>query len=205
MNSLKTIYSRITTLKASREVLQGIGIEMTEIGKNGETDIRPVNDILGDLASRWFTLSNAQRQQIAVQVAGRYQLSRFLALMNNWETATNATNTAVFSQGSAMRENAEYMKSFEARINQLKNSWTELALAIGDAFLKSAMMEVLRGLTALAGAAVKVVDTIGVMPVLLGQPRCSAERWHVHQPLPESGSGHSVHKRWQLPRPSGQA
>ena len=167
-NSLKTIYSRITTLENSRETLEGIGVELHTIGKNGQEDVRPVNDILGDLANRWFDLSDSQRQNIAVTVAGRYQLSRFLALMNNWETATSATNTAIFSQGSAMRENAEYLKSFEARINKLKNSFTELSNSVGNAVLSAGLMGVIEGLTKLAGVAIKVVDTVGALPVLFG-------------------------------------
>lgn len=167
-NSLKTIYSRITTLQGARDILEGVGVELHTIGKNGEEDVRPVNDILKDLSGRWFDLSDAQRQNIAVTVAGRYQLSRFLALMNNYEMAQKATNTAVFSQGSAMRENAEYLKSFEARINSLKNGFTEFSTAIGNAVLSAGMMELIRGLTALANGAVKVVDTFGALPVLMG-------------------------------------
>lgn len=166
-NSLKTIYSRITTLGGAEDILQSVGVAVKTIGENGE-EVRPVNDILDDLGKRWDTISDSQRQNIAVTVAGRYQLSRFLALMNNYDTALDATSTAVYSQGSAMRENAEYMKSFEARINQLKNGWTELSDAIGDAVLKSSMMEVLRMLTSLAQVAVKVTGAIGVLPSILG-------------------------------------
>jgi TP901 family phage tail tape measure protein len=166
-NSLKTIYSRITTLDKSQAVLQDVGVRLYDIGENGK-EIRPVNDILEDLGKRWLRLSDEQRQNIGVQVAGRYQLSRFLALMNNWNMALQATNTATYSQGSAMRENAQRMKSFEARINTLKNSFTDLSRAVGDAVLSDGMMSVIRGLTELAGVAIKVVDTFGALPIALG-------------------------------------
>src|SRR5690606_5196404 len=128
-NSLKTIYSRITTIDDAKDILEGVGVALYDIQGN----VLPVNDILADLAGKWGTLTDGQRQNIAVTVAGRYQLSRFLALMNNWQMAVDATSTAYTSQGSAMRENDQYLKSFEARINQLKNSFTDLALAVGDA------------------------------------------------------------------------
>ena len=51
--------------------------------------------------------------------------------MNNWKTATDATKTALNSQGSAAREQEAYMNSYEARINGLKTRFTELSLAIG--------------------------------------------------------------------------
>ena len=72
VNSLKTIYSRLTTLKGAEDVLNSVGVSI----KNMQGEVRPVNDILSELAGKWYELSDSQRQNIAVQVAGRYQLSR---------------------------------------------------------------------------------------------------------------------------------
>ncbi|MCR4361979.1 phage tail tape measure protein [Bacillus subtilis] len=167
-NSLKTIYSRITTVNEAKEAIEGVGIAMYKTGQDGKKTIRDVNEILTDLAGKWTALSAEQRQNIAVTLAGRYQLSRFLALMNNWEMATKATRTALSSQGSAIRENAKLMESFEARINKLKNSFTEMAIAVGKAFLSGAMLNIIEGLSNLAQAATKVVSTVGALPVMLG-------------------------------------
>ncbi|SDX95944.1 phage tail tape measure protein [Thermoactinomyces sp. DSM 45892] len=166
-NGLKTIYSRITTLADAREVLQGIGIDIKQI-KNGQETVRPVADILGDLHNRWDSLSNSQKQNIAVTVAGRYQLSRFLALMNNYQMALDSTETAETSHGSAMRENAEYLKSFEARINQLKNAFAELSHSVGDAVLSDGMLAVISGLGALTQAGISIAQTFGALPVIFG-------------------------------------
>lgn len=68
-NSLKTIYSRITTMDESIAVLDDLGIELTEMTEAGEAT-RSVGDILGDLALQWDELSNTQRQNIGVQIAG---------------------------------------------------------------------------------------------------------------------------------------
>lgn len=88
-------------------------------------------------------------------------------MMNNYDIAIDATKTAVTSHGSAMRENAEYLKSFEARINQLKVSFTEFAQAVGNAFLSGAMTGIIRGLMDLATAGAKVVEQVGALPPLL--------------------------------------
>lgn len=166
-NSLKTIYSRITTMDSAEEVLNDVGVAIKQIGENGE-EVRPVQDILEDLGAKWTTLTDEQRQNIAVTLAGRHQLSRFLALMNNWDTALEATGTALTSQGSAMRENAEYLKSFEARINQLKGTFTELSLSIGDAVLSDTLALLIDLLDSLANTAIKVVDNFGALPVAIG-------------------------------------
>ncbi|MGL6081351.1 MAG: phage tail tape measure protein [Gammaproteobacteria bacterium] len=161
-NSLKTIYSRITTIPKAAEAIMDVGVAM----ETTSGDARRAQDIMADLAERWDGLSASQQQNIAVQTAGRYQLSRFLALMNNWDMATEATSTAITSQGSAMRENAQYLKSFEARLNILKNTFTELSSAMGEAVLSGGMLAVIEGLGALAKGAIFLVDKFGALPAV---------------------------------------
>lgn len=163
MNSLKTIYSRITTMAGAEEVLNGIGISINDMATG---EVRQVTEILGDLSKQWTKISDSERQNIAVKIAGRHQLSRFLALMNNYDMALESTATALTSEGSAMRENAEYLKSFEARINKLKTAFTEFSLAMGDAVLSGGMLAVIEGLTALAKVGIEVVKTFGALPLL---------------------------------------
>jgi len=165
-NSLKTIYSRITTLKTSESILKGVNVEMYKMGDNGEKKVRPVAEILSSLAGEWAGLTDEQRQNTAVSLAGRYQLSRFLAMMNNWGTATKATRTALTSQGSAMRENAKYMDSYESRINKLKNAFTEFSMSVGDSVLNAGMFTVIEGLTSLAKIASTVIDKFGALPIV---------------------------------------
>lgn len=47
--------------------------------------------------------------------------------MNNFETAVNATNTALNSMGSAEKENAKYMESVEAKVQSLKAEFQDFA------------------------------------------------------------------------------
>ena len=166
-NSLKTIYSRITTLPKVEEVLNDVGVAVKGIGVNGEEYVRPVNDILKDLAGSWHGLTDAKQQNIAVEVAGRFQLTRFLALMNNYQVALDSTETAVHSHGSAMRENAKYMQSFEARLNQVKNSFTAMSLSFGDALLRGSMLGVISLMKTMANTMANLADRFGILPVLL--------------------------------------
>ena len=71
-NSLKTIFARITTNSKAISALESVGISIEDY--NGQA--RSSSDILAELAGRWDTLSDAQRQQVGVGVAGIYQLSR---------------------------------------------------------------------------------------------------------------------------------
>jgi len=98
----------------------------------------------------------------------RYQLSRFLALVNNRQIAHEATAYAINSENSAMRENAAYMESYEARINLMKTAWQEFSLAMGDAIIGDTIIALTNSLTGLASMFTQVVNKVGLLPPVLG-------------------------------------
>lgn len=71
-NSLKTIFARITTNDSAISALNEVGISINNI----QGEVKPVSEILNELAGRWSSLTDAQRQNVSVGVAGVYQLSR---------------------------------------------------------------------------------------------------------------------------------
>lgn len=68
-------------------------------------------ELLTKLNEKWDTLDTNTKNYIASTIAGTNQLNNFLALMNNFEHAQDATATALGSAGSATRENSRYMES----------------------------------------------------------------------------------------------
>lgn len=163
-NALKTIYSRLTTMDKSEEVLNAIGISMRDVSgevKNGEV-------LIEELASKWNSLTKEQQQNTAVQLAGRYQLTRFLALMQNYNISTAATETALNSQGSAMRENAKYMESYEAKIQKMKTAWETFSLNMGEKVIGDSIDIITTSLTSLTNAFSFAIDKFGAVPVILG-------------------------------------
>lgn len=166
-NALKTIYSRITTMQPSIDILDSVGVSVRKMGENG-MEMKPVNDILGELAGKWKGLTAEQQQNIGVTIAGRNQLSRFLAYMNNWQMGLDATNAGINSSNSAMKEQGIYMQSFEAKVNALKTRFTELSLAIGKAFLSDGMMLGIDAMASMADGIVNIINKIGVLPASFG-------------------------------------
>ncbi|AJA41362.1 tail length tape measure protein [Geobacillus virus E3] len=163
-NSLKTIYSRITTMDDSIAMLESVGVAVRDM--NGQ--LRPVEQILDSLAQRWSSLSSEQQQALGVQLAGRYQLSRFLVLMQQYSQALKAQETAINSNGSAYRENQRYLDSYEARLNRLSNAWTETTLAMQKAFLGTGIVAFAELMTAVTKSATSFIDTFGLLPPVLG-------------------------------------
>lgn len=162
--SLKTIISRVTTLDDAKSALKSVGVSINDI----QGQVKPVSQILGELSNKWNTLSDTQRQNIGVSVAGRDQLARFLALMENWGMGISATETALNSQNSAMEENAKYQDSLEARINKLKTSFTELSMSVADAMLKDSMILGLDSLTEVTNSLSGFISKAGVLAPILG-------------------------------------
>jgi len=88
--------------------------------------------------------------------------------MNNWDTAVKATETAMNSQGSAMRENERYMQSLEAKINLLTSAWQEFAYTLGESGLKDLFAGIISLLTQTLGLLTKFFDTFGFLPTIAG-------------------------------------
>lgn len=162
-NALKTIYSRVTTLEDVESILKSVGIGIRDV----TGDALPVQDVFAKIAEKWQGMTNMERQNIAVKVAGRNHLTKFLALMNNWDMSVKATTDSLNSQGSAMKENARYQESLEARLNRLKNTFSTMALSFGDAILNNSLivlMDTVQG--AMTGVAA-LASKLGIIPVVL--------------------------------------
>lgn len=102
-------------------------------------------EFLTDLHKEWGNLNNEQKTAIALQFGGKNQMEVFMATMNNFETAIEATETAMGAQGSAARENAKAIDSLQGHLQNLKRAWEELSYKMisSDALKKG--MDILTG------------------------------------------------------------
>lgn len=66
-NSLKSIYSRITSIQPAIDAMKSIGVEI----KTSSGEMRNVDDILENLAGKWKGLSKEQQQNLGLQIAGK--------------------------------------------------------------------------------------------------------------------------------------
>lgn len=102
-------------------------------------------EFLTDLHKEWGNLNNEQKTAIALQFGGKNQMEVFMATMNNFDTAIDATATAMEAQGSASRENAKAIESLQGHLQNLKRAWEELSYKMisSDALKKG--MDILTG------------------------------------------------------------
>ena len=124
---LKEILTNIRTPQAI-ESLQAIGVFMQDA--NGK--LLSSRDALAQVKSRWNDLTDAQRQNIAVQIAGTRHAGDFFVLMQKWERAVDLTASSMLSQGTAMKQNDVVMESLNKKLQQLEASWQSFIVSIGE-------------------------------------------------------------------------
>lgn len=142
------------------EIFDSLGLSMKE--QNGQ--MKSGYDLLAALGGKWNDLNSNSQKYIATTLAGTSQLNNFLALMNNFEHAVDATNTALNSQGSALEENNRYLEGVEAKVTNLKASFQELANNVISSDLVKGVLNVLNEALALLNTyAGQTVTQLGLL------------------------------------------
>lgn len=145
-------------------IFTDLGISMYDV--NGQ--FRSGYELLSELADQWGTLDGNTQKYIATTLAGTNQLNNFLALMNNFGHAVDATNTALDSQGSAMRENAAYMESVQAKLSQLQSTFQDFANNIIGSDIAKGILDIANALLQLANTPLGQVVTQILLLTSLG-------------------------------------
>lgn len=102
---------------------------------NQEGQIRSLYEILTDVNKIWGELDkNEQAYYLNIQ-AGANQTASLAAILSNYATALEATDVALNSQGSALKENASYMESLAAAQSQLQSAWEAFSNSVVDSDL----------------------------------------------------------------------
>lgn len=144
-NALKTIGQRIRGVgedgedaseyvASLQENFDKLGINV-QIVKNSAGEMESTYNILKGIAEKWNDLTDAERQSLGELAAGKNRITEFNALMSNWQTAVEATATAMNSQGSASKENERVLDSIQGHLQKLKSAWEELSTAVVDSDL----------------------------------------------------------------------
>ena len=94
-------------------------------------DLKSTYSIFEALSKEWQNMSNAEKQSIAIQYAGKNQFEVFMAEMNQFTSVQKAYNLAVNDNSMATKENEKYMESLTAKLTALKQQFQELALGDG--------------------------------------------------------------------------
>lgn len=145
--ALKTVIARFAEVKKLISQGESIGTdeEGTEINVNNieaalktagvalrdtTGQMRDLDDVFIELASRWDSLNTMQQRYIATQAAGSRQQSRFLAMMNDYEGLQETLGYAMDSTGASQEQFNKTLDSLQSKLNNLSNAWTEFTTGI---------------------------------------------------------------------------
>lgn len=141
----RTIGANITNLAKQTDTYRDASGKVEIQMRKQDGTMKNTYEFLTDLHKQWGNLNNEQKTAIALQFGGKNQMEVFMATMDNFKTAIDATNTAMNAQGSASRENAKALESLAGHLNDLKSAWEELSYKMisSDALKKG--MDILAG------------------------------------------------------------
>lgn len=117
---LSTIAARVVK---NQDALAEYGITV----ENVDGSLKSTYDILAELKPKWDEMTDAQRTALGDTLAGTNQYKVLASVLQNFDSALAATETAYNSTGSAAKENARYMDSLEARTQNLKATFQDFA------------------------------------------------------------------------------
>lgn len=131
--ALKTLFARIQGLSLGETLEDGVDLNkyseaLNKVGisvLDSSGEMRKMDDILDDMASKWDTLSKAQQTALAQTVAGVRQYTQLVALMENWNNGDSdsmiANLTTSASSGGALQKQADiYAESWEGARDRVK-------------------------------------------------------------------------------------
>lgn len=152
--TLKTIFTRMSELKAGKEDEEGWTTGKVEEALNKinvsvideqTNSMREMGEVMEEVGELWPTLNKESKIGVSVAMAGTRQASRLMALFENWQMYSDALTTSLEAQGSSMEQNLVRMDSMEYKSKQLRAQAEELWNNIFDEDIMIGITEAMTG------------------------------------------------------------
>ena len=142
--AFKSIFARMSDIKAQNyelvddngttQLLSDVESSLKKVGidlRKTVTEYNSYADVLDNLAAKWNTLNDVQRNELAKAFAGTRQQEVFRTLMEHYDKARQYAEVAENSAGTAEKKfNDNYLSSLEAKTNALKASFESLSSSL---------------------------------------------------------------------------
>ena len=128
--ALKSIFSRLQGLKLGETLDDGTDLNkyskaLAVVGvdiKTANGELKDMDTILDELASKWDTLSNAQKVALANTIGGQQRYTQFMSLMNNWDYMQELVDVSKASGGTLDQQASIYAESWDAATAKVRAS-----------------------------------------------------------------------------------
>ena len=142
-------------LQEKLKALTGVDI-LTNTGAYKDT-----YTILKEIGSVWQDMSNIDQAAALELMAGKNRANTLAAILNNMEDLQGAYESALNSEGSAFRENEQYLDSIQGRIDLLTN-------AVQTMWMNFIDDRAVKFIVDLATKLVQLINKVGLLPSLIG-------------------------------------
>ena len=165
-----TIFTRMSTTAVSAiQKIAQVPVYMDATGKSVMRNtgiLRPMGQVLDEIAAKWGGLSNELRAQLGLQIAGRRRMGLFSAAMQQYNTGLKATLDSLNSYGKGQRATNVVLETTDAKVKQVINTWKSFVDTIADTRGLKNTLDALKGII----EHMEKMSAFGVSPLSLGLP-----------------------------------
>lgn len=151
---LNTIAINITK---NKDALAKYGINVEDA--NGH--LKSTYDVLDELKPKWDAMTDAERTSLGQTLAGKNQYAVLVSVLEKWKEAQESANAAQNSAGTTMQQNARYMESLQAKIQNLKAAFEQLVTSNGG------LGSMAKLFLDLSTSALHLINNLGGLPPIL--------------------------------------
>lgn len=170
--SYKSIFARFGQIKAGKFVDDETGEDLSDVQKvlakfnielyNSEGEMRNVGTILDEIAGKWESYNDVQKNALTTALAGTRQRENLIVLFENYGNALKYEEAALNSAGTASQKFAVYQNSLEAAQERITNAFEKFSQTLIDG-------GTIKGLSQIAEKGIDVLSTLAkIRPVLQG-------------------------------------
>lgn len=149
----------VSELRSELKSLTGVDIMIDN--KN----FKSTYQILKELSQVWGKLSDVTQANVTEMIGGKRNANAISAILNNFDVAESAMESAANSAGTAWEENSVWMDSIQGRLAQLDASFQVLSQdVLSSGLLKTGVSF----LTSIVKLLDKIINLTGALPAGLG-------------------------------------
>lgn len=149
------VVESVSKMQEKIQALTGVNI-LTESGAYKET-----YEILREIGYVWEDMADIDQAALLELMAGKNRANTLAAILGNMEDLEGAYKSALDAEGSALKENEEYLNSIQGRIDLFTNSVQTMWMNFIDS-------DVVKFIVDLGTALVNFMDKFGLLPTLAG-------------------------------------
>lgn len=146
----------VSSLRKELLALTGVDIQLDE------NTYKNTYDILQELSKVWDNLDDLTRANVLEKLFGKRQANVGAAILQNFNIAEEALETAMNSAGSAVAENEKYLESIQGHLDQLTASFQTLSSNVLDSELVKFGVDALRLIVDLLNGIIEAFDMVGL-------------------------------------------